>query len=72
MVRFARRMRDQTFLLCALIPPGSVEAHVGRVQQTLFSEHGLASAQAVAPLVPIAFLDRAGLAGGFIQQVTPR
>lgn len=57
MLRFARRMRGQTFLLCAMIPPGSVEAHVGRVQQTLFSEHGLASSQAVPPLVPIAFLD---------------
>ena len=50
-------MRGQSFLLCALIPPGSVEAYVGRVQETVFSEHGLVSAQAVPPLVPIAFLD---------------
>jgi hypothetical protein len=62
-------MRGRTFLLCALIPPGSMEAHVGRVQETLFSEHGLASAQAVPPLVPIAFLDPAGLTGAFLQQL---
>jgi hypothetical protein len=62
-------MRGQTFLLCALIPPGSVEAHLGRVQEALFSEHGLASSQAVPPLVPITFLDPAELPGGFLQQV---
>jgi hypothetical protein len=69
MVRFARRMRSQTFLLCALIPPGSVEASVGRVQEALFSEHGLASAQAVPPLIPIAFLDPDRLPGQFLRQL---
>jgi hypothetical protein len=50
-------MPSQSFFLCALIPPGSVEAEVGKVQADLFSEHGLASAEAVPPLVPISFLD---------------
>jgi hypothetical protein len=62
-------MRGQSFLLCALIPPGSVEAHVGRVQETLFSEHGLASAQAVPPLVPIAFLDPQRRPDEFLKQM---
>jgi len=59
-------MRGESFLLCALIPPGSVEAEMGRVQSDLFAEHGLASAQAVPPLVPIAFLDPVRLRGGFL------
>jgi len=50
-------MVGPSFVLCALVPPGSIEAEVGRVQAALFSDHGLVSAQAVPPLVPIAFLD---------------
>jgi hypothetical protein len=42
--------------LCALIAPGSVEAEVGRIQQGIFSAHGLVSAVALPPLVPIAYL----------------
>jgi hypothetical protein len=42
--------------LLALIAPGSVEAEVGRLQARIFSEHGLASAVALAPLIPISFL----------------
>ena len=41
--------------LVALIPPGSVEAEMGRVQAALFAEHGLASAQALPALIPVAF-----------------
>ncbi len=41
--------------LVALIPPGSVEAEMGRVQAALFAEHGLSSAQALPALIPVAF-----------------
>jgi hypothetical protein len=40
----------------AIAAPGSVEAAVGGVQERIFREHGLASAQALPPLVPLAFL----------------
>ncbi len=43
-------------LLVVLIAPGSVEAEVGKVQTAIFSESGLASSQALPPLVPVAFL----------------
>jgi hypothetical protein len=43
-------------LLVALIVPGSVEAELGRVQAGVFSEHGLVSAAALPPLIPIAFV----------------
>jgi hypothetical protein len=42
--------------LLALIAPGSVEAEVTRLQNSLFSAHGYASSVAVSPLIPIAFL----------------
>jgi hypothetical protein len=42
-------------LLVALIVPGSVEAELGRVQAAVFSEHGLVSAVALPPLIPVAF-----------------
>jgi hypothetical protein len=45
-----------SFTLCALVPPGSVEAEVGRIQEAIFSAHGLTSAVALPPLIPIAFL----------------
>lgn len=62
-------MPSESFFLCALLPPGSVEAEVGKVQAELFSEHGLASAQAVPPLVPISFLDPARLKAGFLPRL---
>lgn len=43
-------------LLLAVLGPGSVEAAVGRVQEAIFREHGLVSALALPPLVPVAFL----------------
>ncbi|MGA2974028.1 MAG: hypothetical protein ABSF77_01830 [Spirochaetia bacterium] len=43
-------------LLLALMAPGSVEAELGRLQAGIFAEHGLVSAQALPPLIPIAFL----------------
>jgi len=50
-------MPKEQVLLAALFAPGSIESEVGKVQAALFSEHGLASAQALPPLIPIAFLD---------------
>ena len=45
-----------TSILLALLAPGSVEADIGRVQQRIFGDHGLVSAVALPPLVPVAFL----------------
>jgi len=45
-----------TLTLLALFAPGSVEAEVGRLQQSIFRAHGLVSAVALPPLVPVAFL----------------
>lgn len=42
--------------MVALAAPGSVEAALGRVQAEIFSRYGLASAQALPPLIPVAFL----------------
>ena len=42
--------------LVALVAPGSVEAEVGRLQASLFAAHGLVSAQALPPLIPVSFL----------------
>ena len=43
-------------LLIALLAPGSVEAEVGRLQGRLFAAHGLVSAQAMPPLIPVSFV----------------
>jgi hypothetical protein len=43
--------------LIALILPGSVDAELAGVQAGLFAGHGLSSALAVPPLVPVAFTD---------------
>jgi hypothetical protein len=51
-------------LLLALLAPGSAEAAVCRVQDSLFSRYGLASAVALAPFIPVLFLPPAGLPGG--------
>ena len=56
-------------LLAALLPPGSVEAEVGRFQREIFSRHGLVSAIALPPLVPVAFLPEAGLRRGLLQEL---
>jgi len=56
-------------LLAALLPPGSVEADVGRFQQEIFSRHGLVSAIALPPLVPVAFLPEAGLRRDLLQEL---
>jgi hypothetical protein len=49
-------MEGNRFLLLALTAPGSIEADIGRLQSRIFSEHGLASAAALAPLIPVCFL----------------
>jgi hypothetical protein len=46
----------QPVSLVAVIAPGSVEAALGRVQASLFQEHGLLSAAALPPFLPVAFL----------------
>jgi hypothetical protein len=43
-------------LLMALLAPGSVEAEVARLQNSIFSDYGFASAVAISPIIPIAFL----------------
>jgi len=40
---------------------------MSRVQDALFSAHGLVSAPAVPPLIPVAFLESAAPAAGFLQ-----
>ncbi|MCX7040511.1 MAG: hypothetical protein NT005_15410 [Spirochaetes bacterium] len=50
-------MAERESLLLAVLAPGSVEAAVGRAQEAIFREHGLVSAIALPPLVPVAFLD---------------
>jgi hypothetical protein len=62
-------MPGKQVFLAALIAPGSIEAAVGSVQAALFSVHGLASAQALPPLVPVAFLDAAGAVGGLLPEL---
>ena len=49
-------MASHAFSLIALLPPGSVEAEVGKIQQSIFAEHGLVSAVALPPLIPVASL----------------
>jgi hypothetical protein len=51
-------MAERESLLLALLAPGSIEAAVCREQDAIFGEHGLVSAIALPPLVPIAFLGR--------------
>jgi len=56
-------MPARSFLLVAIAAPGSVEACIGRVQEGIFAEHGLASAAALPPLIPVAFLAGPGSRG---------
>jgi hypothetical protein len=58
-----------TLTLVALFPPGSVEAEVGRLQQRIFGEHGLVSAVALPPLVPVAFLPGTGPPRGILPRL---
>jgi hypothetical protein len=45
-----------TFQLVALIPPGSVQAEIGKLQAEVFRRFGLASSQALPPLIPVQFI----------------
>jgi len=65
-------MASESFYLCAIVAPGSVEAEVGRVQAALFSDHGLVSAQAVPPMVPVAFLDPGRIPRGLLSRLDQR
>jgi hypothetical protein len=49
-------MMPEEHLLAVLLAPGSVEAEIGGVQAGIFREHGLLSAQALPPLIPVVFL----------------
>jgi hypothetical protein len=70
-------MAEHECHLLALLAPGSVEAAVCREQDAIFREHGLVSAIALPPLVPVAFLGRGlqergeglGLPRGFLGRV---
>jgi hypothetical protein len=42
--------------LLALVPPGSIEAALCGIQDSLFSAHGLVSAISLPPLIPVLFL----------------
>ncbi len=46
--------------LIALLAPGSVEAEVSRVQETLFADGGFASALALPPMIPLGFISAGG------------
>jgi len=58
-----------TQTLLVLLAPGSVEADVGRVQQRIFADHGLVSAVALPPLVPVAFLPAEELMHGLLAKL---
>ena len=58
-----------TRVLLALVAPGSVEAEIGRLQQSIFRDHGLVSSVALPPLVPVAFLPDAARLRGFLPRL---
>jgi hypothetical protein len=62
-------MPSKEFLLAALIAPGSIEAALGKVQAALFRDHGFASAQALPPVVPVAFLDTLPVSPGLLREL---
>jgi hypothetical protein len=62
-------MPDETVFLAALFAPGSMESELCGAQAALFDEHGLASAQALPPLVPIAILDPERIPRGVLKEL---
>jgi hypothetical protein len=62
-------MPSKEILLAALIAPGSVEAALGKVQAALFHDHGLASAQALPPWIPVAFLNDLPVSPGLLREL---
>jgi hypothetical protein len=53
--------------MVALAAPGSVEAALGMLQAAIFSAHGLASAQALPPMIPVAFLPAEASTRGLLE-----
>ena len=62
-------MPHHPVVLAALFAPGSIESEVGRVQEEVFSRYGVASTQALPPLVPIAFLDAPTVNGSLLREM---
>ena len=62
-------MEGNAFRLVALIPPGSVQAEIGRLQAAIFSRFGLASSQAIPSLIPVHFLGAGGAESGLLEQL---
>ena len=57
------------FRLVALIPPGSVQAEIGRLQAGILNRFGLASSQVLPPLVPVLFLGAGGSESALLEQL---
>jgi hypothetical protein len=53
-------MEAHDFRLVALVPPGSAQAEIGRIQAEVFESTGLASSQALPPLIPVQFIAAGG------------
>ena len=62
-------MSTEEHLLVALVAPGSVEAEVGRLQARLFAAHGLVSAQALPPLIPVSFVATVATTRGLLLEL---
>lgn len=64
-------MAALTVRLVAIIAPGSVEAGIGKVQAAIFEEHGLISAVALPPVIPLMFLppDSAAPSAGLLHDL---
>ena len=61
-----------SFPLVAIAPPGSVEADIGRLQQEVFRRTGCASAVALPPLIPVAFVADETVDVGRLARLCPR
>jgi hypothetical protein len=57
------------FHLVAMIPPGSVQAEIGRLQADVFGRFGLASSQALPPLMPVQFINAGGSDRHLLEQL---
>jgi len=57
------------FRVVALAAPGSVEAGFGKLQAEIFSRYGLASAQAMPPMIPVAFLPAEASTRGLLESL---